>query len=254
MVTQFNELTDSQWEVISPLLNIQRKRKNLLRNVLNGMFFILRTGTQWRNFPSSYPKWQSVYYYFYKWTQDGTIKSLNMSLNSLIRMQSGKEATPSLGCVDSQSIKLAPMIFEDKGIDGNKKINGRKRQLLVDTLGFVWACNVHAANLPDTIMGCELFDKIKHKLQRLERILVDAEYKGTFIEEAKNRCNIIVEVTSKPPSTKGFVPVAKRWVSERTFGWFNFFRRLSKDYEHSTKCAQSMILLANCALVLNRIN
>ena len=138
MVTQFNELTDSQWKVISPLLNNQRKRKNSLRNILNGILFILRTGCQWRNLPSNnYPKWQSVYYYFYRWTHDGTIELINFSLNSHIRYACGRETTLSLGCVDSQSIKIAPMISEENGIDGNKKINGRKRQVLVDTFGFV---------------------------------------------------------------------------------------------------------------------
>lgn len=254
MVTQFNELTDSQWKIISPLLNIQRKRKNSLRDILNGMFFVLRTGCQWRNLPCKlYPKWQSVYYYFYQWTHDGTFEIINFTLNGHIRKLEGRQATPSLGCVDSQSIKLAPVIFEDQGIDGNKKVNGRKRQVLVDTFGFIWACSVHAANLSDTMMGCELFKKIKDKLLRLDKILVDAGYKGNFVELAKEELNIIVEVSSKPPSEKGFIPVAKRWVSERTFGWFNFFRRLSKDYEHSTKCAQSMLLLANCAIILNRI-
>ena len=255
MVTQFDELTDSQWKITSQLLNMQRKRKNSLRDIINGMFFVLRTGCQWRNLPrNSYPKWQSVYYYYYRWTHDGTIESINLLLNMHIREQSGREATPSLGCVDSQSIKVAPMIFEDKGIDGNKKINGRKRQVMVDTFGFVWACSVHAANLSDTVMGCTLFDKISDKLLRLEKILVDGGYKGTFVEKAKNEHNITVEITSKPPSKKGFIPVAKRWVSERTFGWFNFFRRLSKDYEHSSRCAESMLLLANCAIILNRIN
>ena len=254
MVTQFNELTDSQWEIISPMFNIQRKRKNSLRKVINAIFFVLRTGCQWRNLPQSgYPKWQSVYYYFYKWTNDYTIESLNFLLNSFIREHAGREATPSLGCIDSQSIKIAPMIFEDKGIDGNKKVNGRKRQVMVDTNGLVWASRVHAANLSDTEMGCELFEKIKDKLFRLQKLLVDAGYKGTFVEQAKKQLQVSVEISSRPPTEKGFVPIAKRWVSERTFGWFNFFRRLSKDYEHSTKCAESMLLLANCAIVINRI-
>ncbi|HEY4788574.1 MAG TPA: IS5 family transposase [Bacteroidales bacterium] len=254
MVTQFNELTDSQWEIISPLFNIQRKRKNSLRNVINAIFFILRTGSQWRNLPQlGYPKWQSVYYYFYKWTHDNTIESLNFLLNSHIRKQTDREVTPSLGCIDSQSVKIAPMIFEDKGIDGNKKINGRKRQVMVDTCGLVWASNVHAANLSDTDMGCSLLEKINGKLLRLQKLLVDAGYRGTFQEQAKQQFEITVEISSRPPSEKGFVPIAKRWVSERTFGWFNFFRRLSKDYEHSTRCAESMLLLANCAIIINRI-
>jgi hypothetical protein len=157
-----------------------------LRNVINAIFFILRTGCQWRNLPqSAYPKWQSVYYYFYRWTNDSTIEQLNSLLNSHIRQQSGRESTPGLGCVDSQSIKIAPMIFEDKGIDGNKKINGRKRQVMVDTGGLIWASNVHAANLTDTEMGCCLFKKIKDKLLKLQKLLVDAGYRGTFEEQAK---------------------------------------------------------------------
>lgn len=155
---------------------------------------------------------------------------------------------------DSQSIKIAPMIYEDKGVDGNKKINGRKRQLLVDTQGLIWAVFVHAANLSDSVMGCHLLSKAKGNLNRLEKILVDAGYRGLFTDLASEYLHVKAEISSKPPTEKGFVPVAKRWVNERTFGWFNFFRRLSKDYEHSTRCAESMVLLANCAIVLNRIN
>lgn len=255
MVTQFSELTDSQWEVISPMLNMQRKRKNSLRTVWNGIFYVLRTGCQWRNLPSEkYHPWQSIYYYFCRWTKQGLIEEINMALNSHIRLQAEKEATPSLCCADSQSIKIAPMIYEDKGVDGNKKINGRKRQLLVDTQGLIWAVFVHAANLSDSVMGCHLLSKAKGNLNRLEKILVDAGYRGLFTDLASDYLHVKAEISSKPPTEKGFVPVAKRWVNERTFGWFNFFRRLSKDYEHSTKCAESMVLLANCAIVLNRMN
>ncbi|MDP4209190.1 MAG: transposase [Bacteroidota bacterium] len=136
MITQFKELTDSHWKIISSLLNNQWKRKNSLRNVVNRIFYILRTGCQWRNLPNKiYPRWQSVYYYFYQWANDGTFGTLTFSLNGHLRKQSNREETPSLGCLDSQSIKLAPMIYEDKGIDGNKKINGRKRQVLVRYFG-----------------------------------------------------------------------------------------------------------------------
>jgi putative transposase len=124
-------------------------------------------------------------YYFYRWTNDSTFDLDNFGLNSHMRKISNKEPTPSLTCVDSQSIKLAPMIFEDKGIDGNKKVNGRKRQVMVDTNGFIWAGFVHAANLSDTQMECELFKKIKDKISRLEKILVDAGYRGTFVDKPK---------------------------------------------------------------------
>jgi len=253
MVTQFEELTDSQWQVIEEFLPVKRKRTHNLRVIINALLWMLRTGSQWRNLDSKYPAWTAVYYYFYKWSRDGTIEKMNMGLNEIGRKQHEKGPTPSLTCTDSQSVKSAPMIFEDKGPDPFKKVNGRKRQVMVDTLGLVWAVFVHAANLSDTKMGCQLFGQVKDRLTRLKKILVDAGYRGTFIEKALEELGVEAEVTSRPPTEKGFVPVAKRWVSERTFGWFNFFRRLSKDYEHTTKSAEAMILLANCSVVLNRI-
>lgn len=113
---------------------------------------------------------------------NGTFEKINACLNEMERKRQNREPTPSLTCVDSQSIKLAPMIYEDKGLDGNKKINGRKRQVMVDTLGLVWAVFVHAANLSDSVMGCRLFAQVKERLVRLKKILADAGYKGTFIE------------------------------------------------------------------------
>lgn len=254
MVAQFRELSDSQWQVIQEFLPVRRKRRLDLRQVVNAIFWIVRTGTQWRNLDRSYPKWTAVYRYFYIWSNDGTWETINVALNIIERQRQEREPTPSLTCVDSQSVKLAPMIFEDKGLDGNKKVNGRRRQVMADTLGLVWAVVVHAANLSDTIMGCELFKRVKERLVRLKKILVDAGYKGTFIETALKELGVEAEVPSRPPTEQGFVPVAKRWVSERTFGWFNFFRRLSKDYEHTTTSAETMILIANCTIILQRID
>lgn len=227
---------------------MQRKRKYSLRAVLNGIFYVLRTGCQWRNLRTQRDiPWQSVYYYFYRWTKQGLIQEINRMLNTHIRLQQEKAATPSLCCADSQSIKIAPMIKNAKGIDGNKKVNGRKRQLLVDTTGLIWAVFVHAANFSDSVMGCHLFSMAKGKLTRLKKILVDAGYRGLFTDLAAEYLQVKAEISSRPPTEKGFVPVAKRWVNERTFGWLNFFRRLSKDYERSARSAESMILLANCA-------
>ena len=254
MSNQFESLTDSQWQVINDFLPTKRKRKLCLRSVMNAILWIVRTGSQWRNLDNSFPAWTAVYRYFYIWTREGLLVKMSAALNELERARVEKEPTPSLVCVDSQSIKLAPMIFEDKGLDGNKKINGRKRQVMVDTLGLVWGVFVHAANQSDTMMGCELIKQAKEHLTELKKILVDAGYKGTFINTAIQELEVEAEVSSRPATQKGFVPLAKRWVSERTFGWFNFFRRLSKDYEHTTKSAESMILLANCTVVLQRLN
>ena len=127
MVAQFRELSDSQWQVIQEFLPVRRKRRLDLRQVVNAIFWIVRTGTQWRNLDRSYPKWTAVYRYFYIWSNDGTWETINVALNIIERQRQEREPTPSLTCVDSQSVKLAPMIFEDKGLDGNKKVNGRRR-------------------------------------------------------------------------------------------------------------------------------
>lgn len=253
MQNSFKELTDSQWEFIKEYLPIQRKRKYDLRQITNGIFWMLRIGSQWRNLSEKYPPWQSVYYYYRKWNMDGTTELLNNKLNQLERKRQGKKSTPSLTCIDSQSIKAAPFIHQEKGLDGNKKINGRKRHLLVDTLGLVWAVIVHAANIHDGNRSPDLVQHVLGYLPRLKKILVDDAYKKIFLPWMENNIlDIEIEFASKPPTQKGFVPVKKRWVNERTFGWYNFFRRLSKDYEKTPKSAESWILWANCAIILNR--
>jgi transposase len=135
MQTQFTELTDSQWQVIKEFLPVHRSKKHDLRVILNAILWLVRTGVQWRNLESKYPKWQSVYYHFYRCSRNGTLETITHALNKLARVQAGRTALPSLMCVDSQSVKLSPLIAEHRGIDANKKVNGRKRQAAVDTLG-----------------------------------------------------------------------------------------------------------------------
>ena len=257
MVTQFNELTDSQWEIIKEFLDVQRKRKLDLRQVVNILMWVCRTGTQWRNLKycslCPYP-WQSVYYYFYKWSKDGTFELINRITNYEERKRLKRNSDPSLMCADSQSIKLAPMIFEDRGINGAKMVNGRNRQILVDVLGMVWCTAVHAANISDSVGGCYLIDKVHECSSRLKKILVDKGYKNQFaVSVAGQLPEVEIEVSSKPPTQQGFVPIKKRWVAERTFAWFNFFRRLVIDFEHTTRSAESMIYLANISMNLSRV-
>jgi len=256
MCSKFEELTDSQWEYIKDMLPIQRKRKLDLRVVMNAILWIVRTGSQWRNLDSKkYYKWESVYYYFHNWTKDGTLESLNLVMNYESRRRKGRtHSDPSLTCVDSQSIKLAPRIAEERGVDGGKKINGRKRQIMVDTTGLIWCVSVHAANIHDSKGANSLIDKAYSCTSRLKKMLVDQSYQGEFMEYAKEQIpELDIEIASKPPSVKGFVPIKKRWVVERSFAWLNFFRRLVIDYERTTRSAEAMILLANISMSLNKI-
>lgn len=254
MQTHFEELSDARWQVIEEFLNDKRKRKHNLRSVIDGILEVLRTGTQWRNVKRADLSWQAIYYYFRKWKRDGTLEKLNSNLNKCERKRQGKKETPSLLCIDSQSVKSVAFVRQDKGIDGNKCINGRKKHIIVDTLGLVWGVVVHAADIPDGQKGHLLIEHCLGYLDRMKKILVDDAYKKTFLEWVESTIvGLEVEFASRPPTEKGFVPVKWRWVNERTFGWLNFFRRHSKDYEKTATSAEAWILWANCQIILNRL-
>ena len=253
MVSQFQELTDSQWEVIKDLFPEQKICTLSLRTVLNAIFWILRTGSQWRNLDSKYPKWTAVYHHFRKWKNDGRFEKMSIMLNKRERLRAEKEAGPSLVSIDSQSIKIAPLIKEDKGIDGGKKVNGRKRHIITDTMGLIWGVLITAANLNDGKQGIVLFGQIKNELKRLKKILADGTYRGSFENFVKETSTVIVEISSRPPTQKGFVPIKFRWTVERSFGWFNFFRRLSNDYERTVESSVAWVFLANSKIILNRM-
>lgn len=253
MVTQFNELTDSQWEDMKVVLNWQRKRKHDLRTIINALLFVTRTGLQWRNLPKEFPKWTIVYYYFRRWTKDGTFDTLNLYLGQLERYLSDKEADPSLVCIDSQSIKSVPFVHQHRGLDPFKKVNGRKRHVVVDTLGLVIGVVVRAANSADAVEGCTVMERCRKRWTRLRKVLVDGAYQGRFLAWVEQHTEAVVEHASRPETTRGFVPIRWRWVVERTFAWFNFFRRLDKDREKTVESSESWILLANCSVILNRL-
>lgn len=253
MQAQFERLTDDQWEVIKPFVNWQRKRELDLRDVFDAILWITRTGAQWRNLDSQFPSWSAVYYYFDRWTEDGTLERINLALNMLERIQAGRTATPTLGIADSQSIKLAPMIVEHRGTDGNKRVNGRKRHLLVDVLGRIWKTQVHAANVHDSPGGVGLLENVKQVMPALKKIMSDKSYRGTFCQAVENE-QLVFEVPTREEGQKGFVVEAKRWVVERTFAWLNFFRRTVIDYEHTTKSAHSFLMAANISMVICRID
>ena len=256
MVAQYHELTDSQWEIIKEYLPIQRKRKYDLRIILNAIFWILRTGSQWRNLDSKFPKWQLVYYYFRKWTLDGTIETINWQLSQLERLAWDKKKDPSLVCVDSQSVKVVPFSYEDVGVDGFKKVNGRKRHIVVDTLGLIVGVIVHAANHFDSPKGIEVIARCDYRFDRLKKIIVDQAYRGSFVDDIYDYFNgeVQVEITSRNKRSSRFEVIPKRWIVERTFAIMTFFRRLSKDYEKTVESSEAMVLLMNSWMILSRFN
>ena len=249
---RFTDLTNSQWQIIKELIDNGRKRKYCLRSIVNAIFKITRTGAQWRNIDHRYPPWQSVYYYFRKWQKDGTWSLVLAYIVQKERVRQNREPQASRAAVDSQSVKKGALICEDTGFDGGKLVNGRKRHLAVDSLGLPLAIHVSAANVHDGEGGIELLWQLDEASKRLELICGDQHYGGYFTD-CVDFYNWRVEISQKPESQQGFVPQTGRWQVERSFGWFNFFRRLTRDYEKTIESSVAFIQTAFIDIILARL-
>lgn len=253
MRSEFTSLTDSQWLIIKEFLNTNRRRQHCLRLIFNAILYITQTGQQWRSLEQTkFPHWRAVYYYFDQWKSNGVLAQINLALNQIERLQIGRNPLPSLGLVDSQSVKLTPMIYEHRGLDANKKVNGRKRQILTDTRGRIYAVHVHAANRYDGPQGVHLLTQVPTVMDSLEKVMADKAYRGKFAR-AVRQMGVEFEVPERQDNATGFVIEAKRWVVERTFAWFNFYRRLIADYEHTVESSATFVLLANISMVLQAL-
>lgn len=241
MQTQFTELNDSQWEIIKKELEHHKPKKHSLRTIVNAILWITRTGCQWRNMESKYPPWQSVYYYFRIWKGNGTLGRILEQLVELERLRQGRNSAPSVSAVDSQSVKKNPFIRMDTGFDGAKKVNGRKRHLLVDILGLPLAIHVSGADISDAVGGYDLLWQVDEgNSSRLQLIRADQAYAVLF-KQAASYYGYDVQVSQKPESEKGFIPQVGRWQVERSFTWANFYRRLSKCYEKTPQAEIAFI-------------
>ena len=256
MTKQWTRLTDSQWDQIKQHLPIGRKRKFDLRDIFDAVLWIVRTGCQWRNIPAQFPPYRSVFYYFNQWSKDGTIETINDSLNRLERqVVHNREETPSLLMVDAQSVRLTPMIGADRGIDGGKWVNGRKRSILTDTLGRIWRVEVHAANVHDAVAGQDvIYPNFTGQMPRAAKLLGDNAYTASFAKLMEQLDSVKFECPSRPVGSKGFVVEAKRWVVERSFAWMNFYRRITKDLERTVRNSVAFIYLANIQMVISSIS
>jgi len=223
-----------------------------MREVVNAIFYVVRSGCAWRMLPHDYPPWQTVYHYFRQWRQDGTWKRIHDTLRRQVRRQAGRNEEPSAAILDSQSVKTTER-GGTRGYDAAKKVNGRKRHLLVDTLGLLLAVVVHAADIQDRDGARLVLEKVKHMLPRLQLIWADGGYAGELVDWVRRVCGWILEIVKRPEGAKGFVVLPRRWVVERTFGWFNRYRRLSKDYEFHTETSEAMIYVAMIHIMARRL-
>jgi putative transposase len=263
MTTQSREayscdLTDAEWKIWLPFFPEEEPDEKTAgahhqytrREVVNGILYVKSNGCKWRDLPHDLPPWGIVYHYFLLWSENGMWKKVNDSLRGKLRKKFRKKEKPTAGIIDSQSVKNVDNA-RVSGYDAGKQIKGIKRHIVTDTLGLVLEAMVRAGNIQDRDGAKELLLKLKKEFKSLKKIFADQAYAGELIEWVKRRCGYLLQVVKR--EGEGFSILPKRWIVERTFGWLNKSRRLSKNYEASTQSAEAFLYVTMIHLMTKRL-
>jgi transposase len=244
------DLSDARWALIEPLLSQWRgqraglgiaKIQHDLREIVNAILYVNRTGIAWEYLPHDFPPYKTVYGYYAKWEQDGVTEAIHEALRGRVRRAAGRPEEPTAAIVDSQTVKTSSNVHESsQGIDAGKRIKGRKRHLATDVLGLLLVVLVTAASVHDTVAGRQVVDELAAGWPNVVTAWVDSGYKKSVIDRGA-AYNIDVQVVVKDPGQRGFKPQPKRWAIERTFGWLMLHRRLARDYETNPERSRTMI-------------
>ena len=251
------DLTDAQWQLIqfcfSKPSKTGRPREHTYRELLNAIFYLVRTACQWRNMPKDFAPWATVYHYFRLWKNTGLWTEIHTLLQEQLRQVEGRQRKASAAIIDSQSVKSTEC-SDQRGYDAGKKVNGRKRHILVDTLGLVLLVMVLPANVQDRDAARQLLERFfsSQTRPRIKHIWADGGYAGALVGLARKFWRCTVEIVKRADAHR-FRVLPRRWVVERTFGWLGRYRRLNRDYERQAQTGENMVYLAMIRLMLTRL-
>lgn len=259
-----SDMSDARWELIEPTLNAWRQKRldrrptgkpaaTDLRDIFNAILYVNRTGIAWRYLPHDFPPHATVYAYYAAWRDEGIFAKLGYELTGLARVKEGRKPEPTAGVVDTQSVKTSTNVpLTSQGTDAGKKIVGRKRGIVTDSLGLILAVIVTAASQSDNAIGIKLLDQAKDTYPTIVKTWVDTGFKNAAVEHGA-KLGIDVEVVPRSTKTPGFHVVKRRWVVERSLGWVMLHRRLARDYETLPSSSESMIHIAAIDNLTKRI-